>query len=359
MTSKNRKRDRSQLIARREEQDRAGWRAAVPFDREEMEELLNDVSRQERAADPFGNTRRWLADKGFAVEPVLAALRARAIASDWDLLMDADPYVLFGPTPRRLAWMPLERGQLEALIDHLEDLAQTGVGCDDTTRNAEAWLSGKQLPVRETLAALMRHGGGCDCEIVGNVDPEEIYPPRLAAVPEYPPPKAAKRPVKGAKPTEYRDEALVFPLPPKPWYWRTPPAAAKLALQFGKGFRKPELRILALPRPDDEVAWCKQRWRHVHLECWVPVRGETRQDFASDLEQQWSEKGYQLIGPESVGPFGGRLYTTRAKDRPRDMGWCLLGLPNGFRVVELVVGFGSWDPFFREARKLLEALTPA
>jgi hypothetical protein len=359
MGHRDRKRERARLIEARTEQDRARFRAAMPFGREQMVELLADLSGREPAADPFGNTKEWLTQHGFPVEPVLEALAARDLSSDWDVLLAANPFDLYGPTPRRLAWMPLERDQLEALMTHLDEIGEAGQGCDGSARHTGEWLSQNRLPVRETLAALMALGGGCDCEMA-NVEPEWIYPPGLSLVPAPPPPRP--RPAAAAaKPTELRDEALVFRLPGKPWYQRKPPAGAALALQFGKGFQKPELLVLAgLARPQDEAAWCRQRWHQVHLDRWTFVRGETRKDAENDLRQRWVEQGREIVGPEPVEPphLSGRWYTSKGKGHPVDAAWCLLELPRGFRVVELVVGSGTWDPFGREAKKLLASIDP-
>ena len=358
MDRRHTKRERRRLIEARTEREQAEIRASLPFDREQMEELLNELSRLEPAADAFGNTRLWLARHGFPVEPVLQLFEARGLGSDAELLLEANPYGLFGPSPRRLVWMPIDREPFAAMQRHLNGLDGQGLGCDRTSRHTAEWLSREGMPVRETLAALRALGGWCDCEIAG-VASEEIYPAALALVKD-PPPKP-KRPADLVRPTEYRDEALVFPLPSKPWYRQAETSEAPLVLVFGKGFRKPELRLLSVGRPEDEAAWCRERWQKVHLDRLIRSEGETSAQAATEVQRKWLKQGRGLVGPESVSHAGvsARWFTTRGTGYPVDTAWCMLELPGGFRVVELVVGLGTWDPFGREARKLVATMVPA
>src|SRR6185436_7437774 len=231
MTRGDRKRERQRLVDARTERERAAFAAAVPFTREELVGLLERISRLEPAVEPFGHTRAWAAERGFDWEPIARAFAGWEITSDRELLLEAKPYDLFGPTPRRLAWMPIERERLEALFGYIDEQAQAGATCDDTPRLTAGWLAGQGLPVPETLAALRSLGAHCDCEM-SNVESEWIYPPPLQLVPSPPPkPKPA-----GPKPTEYRDGALTFPIPRKPWYLRTKTdhKVASLVLQFGQ-----------------------------------------------------------------------------------------------------------------------------
>jgi hypothetical protein len=289
---------------------------------------------------------------------VLQVFAARGLESDAELLLGANPYWLFGPSPRRLAWMPIDREPFAAMQRHLDDLRRQGIGCDGTSRHTAEWLSGEAMPVPETLAALMAQGGWCDCEIAG-VEAEWIYPAALSLV-KTPPPKP-KRPAGQPRPTEYRDGALVFPLPAKPWYHQAETREAPLVLVFGKGFRKPELRLLSVARPADEAEWCRERWQQVHLDRWIRIDRETRAEAVTGVEQKWRKEGRELVGPEPVSHAGvnGRWFTTKGKGYPVDTAWCMLDLPCGFRLVELVVGFGAWDPFGREARKLVATMVPA
>jgi hypothetical protein len=68
-----------------------------------------------------------------------------------------------------------------------------------------------------------------------------------------------------------------------------------------------------------------------------------------------------LVGSEETlyGGIGARWYVSTGKQFPIDGGWCFLELAGGGRLIELDVGNGSWDPFHREAKKVLTGLTPA
>ena len=66
-----------------------------------------------------------------------------------------------------------------------------------------------------------------------------------------------------------------------------------------------------------------------------------------------------IVGPQSVDQPGlaGRWFAAQKKGKPPDAGWWMLDFPGGFRVVELVlVSLAQWDPFFREARKVLASM---
>lgn len=72
------------------------------------------------------------------------------------------------------AKLPLTNEQLEALLDAI-DAAVTTSGCDHSDRHARAWLEEQALPAEGILGALREMGGYCDCEIVLNVEPEDIF----------------------------------------------------------------------------------------------------------------------------------------------------------------------------------------
>lgn len=64
--------------------------------------------------------------------------------------------------------LPLPREALQALFDHLDNsLAE---GCDHTLRLTRAFLQQRSLPVDTILPWLVEHGGGCDCEVLANVE---------------------------------------------------------------------------------------------------------------------------------------------------------------------------------------------
>jgi hypothetical protein len=356
MSRGERKRERARLVEARRESERAAFLEAVPFTREELVEWLGQLSRLDPAPEPFGHTRRWAEDRGFDWGAIAQAFAGWEIASDRDVLMEAKPYAWFGPTPGRLAWMPLERAQLEALLEDLDDLGDEG--CDHTQRQAARWLAERGLPVPETLAALRAQAAFCDCEL-DNVEPEFIYPPSLQTVIDPPPPKSG---TVAPRSDVYRDAALVLPLPRKPW--RQCPVEgrpqARLILQFGQGSGKPELRVLVVERPRDETAWCLQRWRAMNVEEYQMLPGTSDAHAERTVSHRWQTQGRTIVGPAEAayGGVTGRWYLSKGTANPIDAGWCLLDLPGGFRVIELdvVAALTSWDPFHREARKVLAAL---
>lgn len=64
--------------------------------------------------------------------------------------------------------MPLPREALEALFDHLDtSLAQ---GCDHTLAHTRAFLDARGLPSEAIVPWLVEQGGGCDCEVLANVE---------------------------------------------------------------------------------------------------------------------------------------------------------------------------------------------
>jgi hypothetical protein len=74
----------------------------------------------------------------------------------------------------RTAGLPLDREQLTALVDFVDALV-VGEGCDHTLRHTRRWVSEQGLawdPIADALAEL---GGYCDCEVVMNCDPEEVF----------------------------------------------------------------------------------------------------------------------------------------------------------------------------------------
>lgn len=74
------------------------------------------------------------------------------------------------------ARMPLERAQLEALLAHV-DAAVLANGCDHTLAVTDAWAARHDLPLEPLYAGLEEYGGFCDCEVVMNVDPDEVFEP--------------------------------------------------------------------------------------------------------------------------------------------------------------------------------------
>lgn len=74
------------------------------------------------------------------------------------------------------ATLPLPKGDLAALFDHL-DAQLAGAECDDTLAMTTAFLTARGLDVTRIGTWLRESGGGCDCEVLANV--EEQWEGRL------------------------------------------------------------------------------------------------------------------------------------------------------------------------------------
>ena len=168
------KKDARREAARAERERR--WRLTEdesPLHRASLQTLLDQVAERvmsEGHDSTFRWTEDWLRSEGHPVDPVLTFLREHRVVDDYSLLIEGTPYQLFGPTDDRLVWMPIARESLDALIAELE-----GARCGDTHARTREFLVRNHLPVARTLAALLALGGGRDCEVVLNVDPEAIY----------------------------------------------------------------------------------------------------------------------------------------------------------------------------------------
>jgi hypothetical protein len=66
--------------------------------------------------------------------------------------------------------MLLEPEQLRTLIEYLEE-ALAEEGCDHTLRLTARWAAQKGIDTDALAASLAEFGGGCDCEVLANVDP--------------------------------------------------------------------------------------------------------------------------------------------------------------------------------------------
>jgi hypothetical protein len=74
------------------------------------------------------------------------------------------------------ALMPLDRPQLEALLDHVEAAVEAD-GCDHSRRATDAWATAHRVELAGLHVALEEYGGYCDCEVVMNVHPDEVFEP--------------------------------------------------------------------------------------------------------------------------------------------------------------------------------------
>ena len=178
MSKKDSKRQREAAIKAeiaRREKDR---RDRSPLSRDDMLNLLDFVGEKvmvEGHTHDFTYTCEWLQSSGFDEQGALRFFRGENIKDDWSLCVEGDPFALFGPSEDRLSWMPIDRSQLETLIEFL-DKELPIKGCNHDLTLTSEWLETNNNPVHPTLMALLAHGGGCDCEVVLNVVPEAIYP---------------------------------------------------------------------------------------------------------------------------------------------------------------------------------------
>lgn len=72
--------------------------------------------------------------------------------------------------------MPIGRSHFEALLDHVEAAVEAN-GCDHTRKATDAWASANGLDLLSLHVALEEYGGYCDCEVVMNVHPDEVFEP--------------------------------------------------------------------------------------------------------------------------------------------------------------------------------------
>ncbi len=64
--------------------------------------------------------------------------------------------------------MPISKPDLKALFDWLDETA--GERCDGTLRRTRDFLHERGLPETSVTEWLMDYGGGCDCEVLANVE---------------------------------------------------------------------------------------------------------------------------------------------------------------------------------------------
>ncbi|MFF0470941.1 DUF2695 domain-containing protein [Micromonospora zamorensis] len=74
----------------------------------------------------------------------------------------------------RSALLPIDRDQLAALVEFV-DAHVLADGCDHTTRHGQQWADEQGIRWEALGDGLRQLGGWCDCEIVMNCHPEEIF----------------------------------------------------------------------------------------------------------------------------------------------------------------------------------------
>jgi hypothetical protein len=178
MSKKDKKRQREEAIKAeilKRERQRA---ERSPIDRDQMLSLIEYVGKNimgKGHEHNFEFTEKWTSSNSINFASLVIFLESERIKDDWDLVVSADPYDFFGTTSERLSWMPLEKNDLAALLDWLDAILPER-GCKHDYTLTKEWLSSKDVDIPTTLMAFMSKGGGCDCEVVYNVEPENIYP---------------------------------------------------------------------------------------------------------------------------------------------------------------------------------------
>jgi len=74
----------------------------------------------------------------------------------------------------RAAVLPMNREQLTALVEFVDGLV-VSEGCDHTLRHARSWVRDHDLVWTPIARGLTELGGYCDCEVVMNCDPEDVF----------------------------------------------------------------------------------------------------------------------------------------------------------------------------------------
>lgn len=69
---------------------------------------------------------------------------------------------------RQEAGMPLSHEALSSLFGHLDGALSEG--CDHSLRLTRAWLGARGLDEQRIVTWLGDLGGGCDCEVLANVE---------------------------------------------------------------------------------------------------------------------------------------------------------------------------------------------
>lgn len=74
----------------------------------------------------------------------------------------------------RSALLPINRSQLATLVEFV-DAQVLADGCDHTPRHGKRWAYEQGISWEALGEGLRQLGGWCDCEIVMNCHPEEVF----------------------------------------------------------------------------------------------------------------------------------------------------------------------------------------
>lgn len=72
------------------------------------------------------------------------------------------------------AALPMNREQLTALVEFVDGLV-ISEGCDHTLRHTQSWVEVHDLSWSPIAGGLAELGGYCDCEVVMNCNPEDVF----------------------------------------------------------------------------------------------------------------------------------------------------------------------------------------
>lgn len=68
----------------------------------------------------------------------------------------------------------LDKKELLSLIRYL-DKHLSEVPCDRSLKNVEKWAEKHKIDFADLEISLIDLGGGCDCEVVNNIEPERFF----------------------------------------------------------------------------------------------------------------------------------------------------------------------------------------
>lgn len=177
MSKKSKKQEREAAIKAEVARREKSRLERSPLNKEQMTTLFEFVGSnivKFGHDDDFKYTDQWLLENGIDVLSTHKFFESEKIYRDWDVLTNGDPFSLFGGSSTRHAWMPLEKDELESLIEYLEvELEQNG--CAHNMQLTETWLSNTNHDKNSVIAALFAQGGFCDCEVMYNVESDGIY----------------------------------------------------------------------------------------------------------------------------------------------------------------------------------------
>lgn len=154
------------------------------------------------------------------------------------------------------AAMPFPPSTLQRLLNHLD--GTLGAGCDHTLRLTRTFLRGEPVDVEAALAWLAEQGGGCDCEVLANLEELDEDPGARPWSGKIPPrPERVERSLETATGWDFRRL-------PAPWRIANRFAPTEpLRLELGqKGGCTVTLFEKSLPKGDrDADDYWRKRWQ--------------------------------------------------------------------------------------------------